>query len=414
MKKLFMMLVVLFIIYLGIQFLFTYFSHGHDDYYELQDGNVIFSINEKSTFKQNIHNYLYKIKVEDREFDFQIDYDFDKLPKVIKEIKYYKDNNYECLLPIFKNNIILVDMMCYNGKTLTYYYNLKGKNNNLDQFVESITTYNKTQFVDSAIYQTIEQIDVYKDNLIKNHYIGLTNYKGIYDISSNFNSIVYRMTLYENDIYNQKIGSFVDGYYISADYNEQYEFNKINVIDLIRLDVGNIISNTKISLDGYIQGLVDTNVYLYDKDNKVQYEINPAKKTIVKYSNEIKYYKDNNWSNMSVSDANAELKFSNSVDYKDDEYVRIDKVGSDVGYYYLYKQNGSNYDVYRISIQNKDGLIYLFSTKNVDNIYYISNYVYFVDGNKIKVFNDQFGVRNVVSYSELEFNKTINFAVFSS
>jgi len=308
-----------------------------------------------------------------------------------------------------------MDMMCYGKGRLTYYYNLKGTNKYLDAFVLQLTDYKVSQFNGTVVNSQIEGLTVFKENLINNHYIGITNYKGIYDISNNFNSLAYNISLYKKDVYNQKISAFVDEYFISADYDKSHEFNEFNVVDLVKLDTFEIISDKTISLDSYVQGVVDGVVYLFDKDNKTQYEINISKKSVVSYTgNSFKYYKDGVWTTMSLAEANKEVKFTEKVDkLVDNNYVRIDKIGNEVGYYYLYKKNGKTYDVYRKDIQNEESLIYLFNTKSIDNIYYIDDYVYFVNGNKLQVYSNAIGLRDLVQYKELEFNKNLSFSVYS-
>lgn len=415
MKKLFFMLLILFAIYLGIQIGFNYFSKGNKDYYEIDNNDLLFQIDEVSNFKEKSHNYSYNIKVDNTEFNFQVFHNFGKKLQVIEDIKYFKNDNYRCILPIFKDKLILTDIMCLdNSNTLIYYYNLKGKDSNLDTFVSGLEEYKKEQFVDNKESEEIEKINIYKQNLIDNHYIAINNYKGIYNISKKFNSVVYNISLFKNDIYNQKLSLLTDKYYLVADYNQEYEFNEINLVDLVELDTYTITSDKAISFDSYIQGVIGNMVYLYDKDNKIQYEINIDKKSIVQYSSsEIKYYKDGIWTSMTVAEANNETKFTNyAIDYENSEYFKIDKVGTEVGYYYLYKKNGSNYDVYRLNIQNKDGLTYLFSTKNID-VSYVDNYVYFVNGNKVQVYGDSIGVKILVEYDELEFNKNIKLNVYS-
>ena len=118
---------------------------------------------------------------------------------------------------------------------------------------------------------------------------------------------------------------------------------------------------------------------------------------------------------MTVAEANDEKKFvTETVDYTDEQYDRIDKIGGEVGYYYLYKKNGNKYDVYRMSSQNHSGLIYLFSTENLNYIRYVDDSVYFIDGNQVKVYNDRIGIRRLFEYDELEFNRNFNFNVFAT
>ncbi|MEG2311704.1 MAG: hypothetical protein RSB72_03305 [Bacilli bacterium] len=210
------------------------------------------------------------------------------------------------------------------------------------------------------------------------------------------------------------MGIYNDNYYLVADYNNQYEFNKFNVVNLQKLDTTTIISNNEISLDSYIQGVVDNKIYLFDKDKKKQYEINIKTSLVTEIGsdNNLKYY-DGSWNKMTLEQAMNELKFINvKKDYENNKYARIDKIGEQTGYYYLYEKVNDGYKVYKMNIQDKKDITYLFTTKNIDNIYYIENYVYFISGDTIYVYNDTFGVKPLVQYKELEFNKNINFNVF--
>ncbi len=411
MKRLFGMLIVLFILYLGIQFVFYWFSEGHDNSYEIVNDKTTFQVNEKSNFNLDIANYTYIVSTDKTNFFFQIFHNYNKSTKVLEKIEYYKDDNYECILPIFKDNMILVDMICKNNEQYNYYFNIKDKNKNLDQFVNNISIYDVNQFIDDVKAEEKEGLNVYDANLIKDHHIGINNYKGVYIASQNINSKVYNISLFDKDVYNQKLGQFVDHYYIVPNYNENHEFHEIEMVDLISLDTFEIVSNKAISFDSYIQGVVDNKIYLFDKDNEIQYEIDPNTKSIVKFSsNEIKYY-DGTWSTMTVSEAKNEKKFiTNVVDYEDKKYVKVDKVEG-VGYY-LYKENKNNYDVYYMNL-DKTYSIYLFSTQSAENVVYIDNYVYYLMDNTIKVYNDKFGIKNLIEYKELEFNENIKFYVYS-
>ena len=417
MRRLFFMLVILFLFYLGIQFAFYWFSGGQDNVYEITDEGATFEVSEKSNFNLALNSYDYDVTIDDTTFSFKIFKNYNKASKVLEKIEYYteEDTNFKCILPIFKDDEIFLDMMCYDGESYNYYFNIKGKNENLDKFVSSIEEYDINQFVDDASKQIIEELNVLPENLVEHHYISFNNYRGVYIVSDSFNSRVYNISLFNKDVYKQELGQFVDRYYVIPDYSKEHEFNEIEVVDLVSLDTKTIGSDHMISFDSYIQGVVDNKVYLYDKDNAVQYEIDPSKETIVRLSsNEIKYY-DGQWKTMTQAEANDEKKFiTDKVDYVDEQYVRIDKSHDDFGYYYLYKKNGNKYDVYRMSTQDNKGLIYIFTTSSLNYIRYVEDYVYYIDGNQVKVYNDKFGVRRLIEYNELNFNKDFNFNVFAT
>ena len=414
MRKLFFMLIILFILYLGIQFAFYWFSGGQDNIYDIITNGETFEINEVSNFSYEVNMYNYNITVNDTVYSFKIFKNYNKDSQVLQSIKYYKDNSYECILPIFKDGEILIDMICKNDDNFNYYFNIKGQNENLDKFMNNIEEYDINQFTDTASKQAKEGIYIFSDNLLDNHYISFNNYRGLYIVSERFNNSVYNISLFNKDVYKQSLGQFVDKYYVIPDYDSEHEFSKIEVVNFVNLDTTTISFNNKISFDSYIQGVVDGKIYLFDKDDAVQYEIDPANESVVRLSNnEIKYY-DGEWKTMTVAEAKAEKKFiTNNVDYADEQYIKIDKVGQDDGYYYLYKKNGNKYDVYRMNSKDHTGLIYLFTTNNINYMRYIGDYVYFIDDDLVKVYNDRFGVKKLVEYTELNFNNEINFNVYA-
>lgn len=398
MKRLFITLMMLFLIYIGIEMTFNYFSKTKEEEYEIVNNNITFKIKETVTDE---NNYFFDVSFNNKNFTFQIFHDFNKTG-VINDIKYFKNDKYECLLPMFDNEV-LMNMVCLN-EVNNYYYDLNDPE--LNRFANSIYNFPK-----SDKYKKVGNIIIYEDNLISNHYINFTNYKGVYNISKDFNSLLYNISLFEKDVINPKISLLTDKYYVVADYNSQYEFNKIYIVDLEQLETYEVKTKA-ISFDSYIQGNISNNIYLYDKENKIQYELNLEKRKIIEFSSTVKNYVNNEWVVMTPDEINNEVKFINDIDYENDSYVRIDKVGDKTGYYYLYKKNKNSYDAYRINIQDKKGLTYLFSTTNINDISYVDNNVYFIDKNTIKVFNDK-GIKTLVKYNELEFNNNISFNVFA-
>ena len=59
-----------------------------------------------------------------------------------------------------------------------------------------------------------------------------------------------------------------------ADYDNKYEFNKFYLIDIKKGKKETITSNQSISIDSYVQGSYKNDIYLFDKNNKIQYQIN--------------------------------------------------------------------------------------------------------------------------------------------
>lgn len=421
MKKLVFILVILFVLYFGVQIGFKYFGNGHNIQYEIINGDHKFQVSENLTIrhKDEHDNYYFEIKKDDFQLSFQTYYDLHKYENVIIDIKYYKDTQYECVLPIFRGDLVLFDMMCQDQSGVVFYYHdLKGKNISLDKYVTTLSEvgYDVNMWVDSLNGKTSskEVVTVYHDNLVEDHYVALTNYKGLYTISNDDGNKIFNVSLFSKDIYERTVSTQVGRYYLTANYDSNYDFTSFILVDIMYNDNLTLKYHSKISFDSYFMGVVEDSAYLYDKKNKKQYEIDVKHRKVVEIGNEtvgIKMYKNGVWSDISVSElSNKNLYFdtANIVDIDTTGYARVDKVGNKIlGYYYFYRSTGNGYDVYRADVMNPKLHTYLFHTSNISSVQYVDDYVYYVDGNKIKYYQDQLGVRTLLKNSELAFNNGI-------
>lgn len=411
MKKMLQLLLVLFIFYFGIQILFNIFGKGGDEEYSIKNEHV-FNVYEKTTFnlKNSEDNYYFKIDVENTSFTYQLFHDFSKHQKVISDIKYVSDGTYKCVLPIFKNNEILVNALCEKNGT---YYLADNTNNTIITKLNEIEGYDSKNFDNQEDFVETGKIKFNKNGLIDKYYLGFSTYQGVMTASKNFLSSYHAVNVFEKDVYNQKLATFTNQYYVVADYDESYNFNKFYIIDLIKRTKDEVASDTKISFDSYIQGSVDGKVYVYDKENKKQYEINTDKKTIALISNansDVVFY-NNGWTEISIKEALSEKYFvTENIEYKNNQFSKIDKIGDEVGFYYLYKKVGNHYEVYRKNFQD-DNLVYLFNLNNINTLY-IENSIYYLDDDKLYVYNDLIGNKVVVVNNEFKYNKNIKFGVY--
>ncbi len=360
--------------------------------YSLKINKNKFNIREEYSkdytyIKININNKVYSLYVND------------KGRKIIDNIYYYKDNTYECLLPII-NKSTKTDMMCYSGKTIYNYYNIKNKDEALDNYVSSIKEYNIENFIDNTDkFSKINYIKFY-NNIDKK--VAITTYDGLI---SNYNNI----KLFNKDVYNNIISAFIDKYYIIADYNKSYEFNEFLVINLENQESFKIKSKYDISFDSYVQGIVDNKLYIYDKDNNSQYEIDIDKKRVNLLSNskKIKVYKNHSWGY--VSKNSEDIYFENEEESLSlDSFDHVIKYGN---YYYLFKKVNKSYELYRSDINNIKVYKYLITVPTI-KINYNEDYIYYVDGNKLYYYSDSTGLKTILENPELEFNETIKYYIY--
>lgn len=419
MKRVVQTVILLFIFYYLIQLIFVFFDKGYDKNYTKKVGENIVNIKEvyNSNQKNEKNNYYLEFLINDDTFYLKTYENFKKMKNIVDDVKYVKTDNYACILPIFKNHKILTDIICKNDQITTYYYNIKGIDTKIDEFANSIEEYNVNNWIDNESETTsLGNIYIYKNNLIDDLYLGLTSYKGLYNINNKVSKNVIDIAVFYNDVYNPKISTQINNYYLVADYDEKYEFNKFYLIDLLKKEIDRIEGKNKISLNSYIQGVVDNSAYLIDVDNKKQYEIDIKSKKIIEIGNEelgVKFYNDGIWENKNIFET---IKTQDQFIYQkidenqfNKQYYKIDKIGGmKSGYYYLYEKTDDRYNVYKAYVEQPNQPIFLFQVNDINNIKYINDSILFVDSNFIKIYNESNGMKKIVKYDELEFNKNLH------
>ena len=407
MKYLFKTLLILLAILFSLKLVIHIFDKGHDVSYSV--GNFSIKENLKVNSLNKTDNYYFEVKHEKFKVNFQVFKNWNKSDKVINSIKYFDEGSYKCILPIFKGGKILTDIMCIKGDTVTYYHDLNNKK--IDKFADSLKKYgyNKKDYLDSSSPKKLSNTQVlYEKNLIENHYLAMESYKGL----TLFNNTVNSVKLFNNDIYKKPVSIFTDKYYIVADYNQEYTFKKFYVVNLINGNIKEIRSYDEISFDSVMQGVVGDDIYLFDKDSETQYKISLKYENVEKVTSKtgIKYY-NGKWETMTLVEALDGKTFDNHYSDAIGGYDKVDKIGKDTGYYYMYKKQDDGYLVYRTDVQNKKQRTYLFKTTDLNSVIYLKDYIYFKNGNSFYYYSSN-GVRQVAENSELEFNDDISFGVY--
>ena len=353
--------------------------------------------------KINKNNYYIEIKTNKNVYPFRIYNKLNNKRKVVKDIYLYKDKNIECILPII-NEKTYTDMMCYKDDILYDYNYIVKENYSLDKFVNSIDLYNLSDFENKQI--DTKKLGTVKYNIYDNfkNTVAITTYKGLIINTE-------EMELFKKEIYDNKLSLFLDHYYIIADYEKKYSFNYFYIIDLNTKKISKLESKNDISYDSYIQGIVEDKIYLYDKDNEVQYEIDINKRNINIISNGkyIKYYENQKWGKMNKIKANKEIYFE--YETLDNKFPSYDYVKETKNYYYLFKKDGIYYKLYRVDKDNTSVYKYIINIPTT-KIYFKNNYLYYVYKNKLFYYSDRTGLKIILENSELEFNDTIKYYIY--
>lgn len=409
MRKLFGLLVMLFILYFSLQILFVYIGNGHSIDYVINDGDYSFLVHEdyRSNNKNDGDNYSLDIAMDDITFNILTYHDLKKSSKIISQIKYYEDNDYKCIFLKYRDNKILNDVLCNNGNYTTAYHNIDKPSASLTSFVNSLELYgydDKKWIDDKDNINTSNGTILYSNNMIKNHFIGLINDKSIYRINS-----IDKVTLNYIDISNSiGIQAFTDNKYVIQD-SDDITGRTYNIYSITSSKKYTIIANNDID-NAIVLGTYKDSVFLYDRDNEIEYEIDTGTKNILEVGNSktsIKYYINGNLEHLKIEDVDFNnLNFGNKYvdDYNDPNFFKTVKVGYKYGYYYYFKKVNDFYQIYCSEIDSKNSLTYLFSTNSIDSVQFNDNFIYYIENGDLKYYSDVYGNRTLIHIDNLSDN----------
>lgn len=390
-----------------------FFSKGHSITYKI--GEEKYEVKEIYTKgeKNEIDNYYLEVTVADIPFGFQFYHTFSKKRKILEDIITY-EGDYVCVLPIIEGKAI-TDLLCYQDNRYYFYHSIVGNDSNLDKFVNEIDSslYMASDWEDNSTNTEVSSnITLYSSNLVENHILSISSLKGLYRVSESVQTI----DIFSQDIYDRKLSAYVSNYYVTADYSQSQQFRIFYIVDLKTGKIEEAKSPNYISFDSYIQGIVDGKLYIYDLDNEKQYSINPTTKKIEEVGNskkKIQYYENGEWSKITTTKANKELLFDMSESSSDFQkfYVTYHIGGEESGYYYFFMKMDDGYILYRAPSQNPKIITYITEVTDIDDVYFLDDYIYYQTKDSIQYYHDEKGVRTVLKYKELEFNKNLIFGV---
>jgi len=348
-------------------------------------------------------NYYIEISNETLTFSFQLFQEFDSR-RIVTDIIYYEGEK-TCLLPIFDEEII-VDMLCHQAGIFYNYHTIQGQHQSLDSFVSNIGLYDSSRWVNELGKEVTRYgIFLFIDNKVPGHRLAITSLRGIFEINETINEI----EVLNSDVYSRPLSVFVGNYYIVANYNENRRFREFYFVDLVTRGITTVRAPAYISFDSYIQGVVEGSVFIYDRNNEVQYEIDVERKTIQEVGNarrDIRHFENEEWTKISTIKANNRVFFDHTVEIP--EFRRFNYVflhgGRHSGFYYLIERFGNTNNIFRAHVQNPDSIKFLFQTENIDSLVFLNEFVYFLEGNEIRYYGYTTGVRTIIRDDELRFN----------
>ena len=196
-----------------------------------------------------------------------------------------------------------------NDKTICLSINTKKSSS---EFICSDTKEYTTYSYDNDVLP--EKLDTYEDVNIynKDHKYYEWNGFGVTDILKKKEYKILNKESYNNSL-SYKYGNYI----IFADYDEKNEFKKFYLFNTKNNKFETIKLKDSISFDSYFQGVYKNKIYLFDRNNSVQYSINLKKKNVLKSSDkEGALYFDGNVSTKSLNT----MKYNNII-FKDNNII---------------------------------------------------------------------------------------------
>ncbi len=407
MKRALSLICLLALLFFVVQWTVTHFEKKHEVNYKIVASKKEFSIYER--YEKNLgDNYYLEIKQGNHKFNYTINNKFNKRKNIIDNLIFIEEDNTLCIYPKLVNDEEKLNIECSKDNK-TYSYESMKNNKLVISLIEKLKA--EKESLPAWEIQSEEETKAntsttYNKNILPEDYITVWNYKGL-EIITNKENIYTVLSIY--DKYENTHGLLVDKYYLLPLYrsNRVYDFDSLNILNLETNEQKIMTLDRTFNQDTYINGVVDNKAYYFDKDNSVQISIDPKKqdKRIVGNKDINTQYYNGKWNTVNIYDFINEkkvFKFDYSV-IKELTSKNPVEVFDTLSSYYYFTTDGS---FYRLSKTNLDTPILLFKQANMKEIKVIKDTIYFVVGDTLYYYHDNYGIRKIVKNQEWNYNLT--------
>ncbi len=376
-KKTISFTLIILLLLLVYQFVVNLAKSSHYITYTITKEDKLFNVDEKYIKEDGKDYYLIKVSDKDNNFIWRLDNTFNKQKNIIEDVKIIEQDGYYCLGLSFVGKKYYAYPECIKDNSLMSYSSVKDKVN-LKSFVSKITDKNKEKYSTDSSKRTEELLIVNKDYLDEKEALLIYSYKLM---SLHYLNYARNFSFSNSDNYKNEYGALVGKYYVIPRLTSLPTINtfmKYDIVDGIKKEITLPMTISKLS---YINGVYDNKLYVFDKSDKRQFEIDP-------YTDEVTLIGTVDEEGITVINGKKE-KISvydlekNKVEFSADltPYSEIDYdqiyVDDD---YAVYTKNGDFYKVYN-GYENIP--IYLFTEPNAHNVRVTNGNVYYVKDNSI-------------------------------
>lgn len=407
MKKIIPIALSLFLIFLVYEFIVVFFVKQYNYSYSFNStNNTKYDIDEKYSYKNKEHLYDIKIKGKNNTYIYTLNHNYHKSKLILEELYSYNENNLECVLPVFKDNVYS-NIECFkDGKIVSYEY-LKEKNENIeeiDKFIKETGKINKHPNRETKkITGTATELRYYKD-FISDYNVIVWNYKGVFTINKDKQDVKEFINF---DIYDSSyIGKSDDKLYVlyaaSTDptfetiYTVEYKDGTVDKMDVI---------DYELSTNIYFNGSYKNEMYMLDCNSNKQYKILTKKEQLEETSkeNKIKYFDGIKLEDKPLdSISNNNILFNeNKVNKKITKLYNTEDIKESNNHYYFKDNDGNFYLSFEDEYKNS---VLLFQLKDLKEWTVVDDTIFGIYQDKLYAYNESYGLYPIIVYNEFNYH----------
>ena len=408
MKKLLPILFLLGAAALIFQIFVQFFMRHHEIDYSIITKDNSYLIHEKLKVDGKKNTYYFKLVDDNQDtYIFNLEHDYNRQDEIVKDVKYFNDENLRCIFPIFKKGITS-DIYCkYKKQQVSYSYLRQTDNSSLDKYINKLkkSGYIAKSWARDTLPKKDSVYDIYRDNVNEDTIFTVWDYRGFYIIN---NKKVIKKDFLNHDQYENNLSYLTDNYYVSinTDLNSGNMYASFYLYDILNGGKGRVDLDEQISFNMYINGSYDGKFYYTDLNTKKQYALDPDKETVKEVGNvkdgfksiqgkrlvtvsSKEYLKSNDiWTNDVVNNVLGNMYGAKEVKKSNDMYYFVTDTG----------------DFYKTDKLNLKNSVLLFHFDSVSEWKVKGDNVMVVSGDTMYYYDDVYGLLPIVTSNEFIYN----------
>lgn len=369
----------------------------------IKEHELIYTIDKYNVYEhfhmEDNHYYDLIISKDKNTYTYTLNKNLSKEKGIIKSIKTFKSNKLVCIVPIYKSKVEKNVYCNLNNEEISIDYLLKTNNEDFKVIKKKLKKYKIKYPSTSIVYKKYKKNTVFQENILDNYNFYIWNYKGI--LVLNNKELKYQKVL-DYDLYDNIMATTVDKYYVLFENTDVNGIKNIYYYDSKKNKLNIFKLKDKLDKDSYINGVIDNVIYVTDRKNKKEYEIDIKKETIERVDNDVNYviYEDGNKKIISKSDFFMNDQYFNNVNIKDKEVTDSLDLVKEGNYYYYYK----NSKIYKALETNKEKSKLLLELDDIKEWYVYDDVIVIMAKDTIYTYTDKEGLRRIVKSNELKYN----------